>query len=66
MKLHIEKALPVKDERALLYSWYHLVSINFPGKSILIKRNNGRSRGNGNIQTHRRPSTHLLRGKLAA
>ncbi len=66
MKRHIEKALPVKDERALRYSWYHLVSINFSEKLTLIKRNNGRSRGNFNVQTPRRPSAYLLRGKLAA
>jgi len=66
MKWHIEKALPVKDERALHYSWYHLVSINFPEKLILIKRSNGRSRGKCNVQTPRRLSVYLLRGKLAA
>src|SRR6266480_5504987 len=38
----------------------------FSGKSTLIKRGNGRSRGNCSIQTPRRPSAHLLRGKLAA
>src|SRR5437588_2288275 len=38
----------------------------FSGKLILIKRGNGRSRGNCSIQTPRRPSAYLLRGKLAA
>src|SRR6266702_4143048 len=38
----------------------------FSGKLTLIKRNNGRSRGNCSVQTPRRPSAYLLRGKLAA
>src|SRR5438876_1377312 len=67
MQLRIEKALSRQGrERALLYSWYHLVSINFLRKLILIKRSNGRSRGNCSVQTPRRPSAYLLRGKLAA
>src|SRR6266699_3023395 len=53
-------------ERALHYSWYHLVSINLPGELILMWRNNGRSRGSCSFQTYRRPSAHLLRGKLPA
>ncbi len=31
-----------------------------------MSRNNGRSRGNYSFQTHRRPSAHLLRGRLTA
>ena len=38
----------------------------FQEKLILIKRCIGRSRGNCNVQTPRRPSAYLLRGKLAA
>src|SRR6266702_8052869 len=67
MKLRIEKALPVKDERGHYFTrGTTLFRSIFLKKSILIKRNNGRSRGNCSIQTHRRPSTHMLRGKLAA
>jgi hypothetical protein len=38
----------------------------FSEKSTLIRRCNGRSRGNCTVQTPRRLSVYLLRGKLAA
>ena len=67
MNLPIEKALPVKDERGHYFTrGTTLFRSIFLKKSILIKRNNGRSRGNCSVQTPRRPSAYLLRGKLAA